>query len=262
MQRKSVKILLMRHAQSEFNKAAQIYSKKYGKSKENYDQVHFSKDPIFTDANLSDFGREQATQAQSTFEAYKDLKYVFSSPFRRAVKTAKFALEKYPKKTSWRLFPLIREAVHYSCDLALHTEDVLKEYSDIERTADLDDKLWFLKNIEKIEEKENPHLEAIQLYEETKDHTKLIELMEKIYPNYLENDEQAMIRIKKSKVALKEFVNKKLEDGEEVKDCEILVVAHVATLRHFTATKWDSKHYPSDGYQFDNAEVREYELEL
>ena len=54
--------------------------------------------------------------------------------------------------------------------------------------------------------------------------------MKSIYPVFIESDESMMLRIKKFKREIANFINEK-----NIKDNELLIVGHSNMLRNFTA---------------------------
>ena len=82
-----VKILLMRHAESEYNKLQSDYKIANGLPTDtpSFEKLRFEEKVV--DADLTELGIQQSKKAQSTL-ANHNIKWVVTSPLRRAHKTA------------------------------------------------------------------------------------------------------------------------------------------------------------------------------
>jgi broad specificity phosphatase PhoE len=96
--KKQVKILLMRHAESTYNVMQSDWKKENGLPVDHpeNEERRFIKTPELVDAILTDLGIEQSKNAQEVINKYPGIEYVYSSPMRRAVFTAKICMETYP----------------------------------------------------------------------------------------------------------------------------------------------------------------------
>lgn len=253
----------MRHAQSKYNIAKESWKKEHGEQEDDEykKNVEFKKSEEYYDADLTDKGIEESRSAQDKICEYKDIKYVFVSPMVRTCHTAREALGKYKKAPIWKFLPLIHEKVDCTCNIAVKTDQVRKQYPEIEAPKELDDKAWFLKDLVILEEENKYAEQAAEKFEKSGwNPDSLMDFMWEIRPDYLENQKQMRARIFKAREFLLNFVKEKKESGEELKDNQILVVAHLTALEYFTANGYKDDGEPYGGEDFDNAEVVEFEL--
>ena len=115
--KKSVSILLMRHAESTYN------AMQYNWKKENGHPVNhpedepkrFIKDAQIIDAILTPKGEQQSIEARPILAGHTSISHVFSSPLRRAVATGKIAMEGHPNAANggvkFKLIPWFRETM-------------------------------------------------------------------------------------------------------------------------------------------------------
>ena len=96
---RKIKILLMRHAQSYYNKMQSEWKEanNLAQTEEECEEMRFINDPKLVDAQLSEEGIQQCLDARDSLTKY-NITHVFTSPLRRAHITARLALENHPKK--------------------------------------------------------------------------------------------------------------------------------------------------------------------
>lgn len=265
--RKSIKILLMRHAESKFNAAKDAWKEKNGEEENEAFklEIRYAKNPEFYDACLTETGIEEARSAQPKLAKYKNIKRVFVSPFLRTAQTATEAMSKYDGAPEWRFLPLLKETLETSCDFAIRTEKVLLEFPFIEDETekDLTDKLWFMKVISEQKDGPNNHLKAVEIFEkENGGPEAVLDFMKELDPRQLEDDFQIKDRVMRAKKYIGEYAKKAIEAGEITEDYQILIVSHGNFLEPFTAKSFNEDAQPQDTNEFKNAEVYEYDLEL
>ena len=197
-----------------------------------------------------------------------------SSPLRRAVLTAKIALENHPNKANqeWKIIPWIRETMKSNCDIAISTHKLKEQYPDLD-IEDIykDDQFWCLQYYKPLDAETTTHEDAIKAtkhrnailaaLEEKKDIQVVLDYMAKINPERIEAPYQAHLRVLEAKKALGEYIRGLEAEGKEVKDLELLVVAHSNFLRYFTCESIDEKGDPVGYTYFQNAEINEFDFE-
>lgn len=151
-----VKILLIRHAESEFNKLCNDF-KAQNNANPGPDQ-NWSLDPKVIDADLTPLGISQCEDASAPIrEQFPSIKYIFCSPLRRTIKTMHHCFTGYPgfpKSINIQVSPLVAEPLGCSGDTAFRTADLSEEFGQIynfdflKNYGDLaDQRIWFAHNI-------------------------------------------------------------------------------------------------------------------
>lgn len=262
--RKTVKIILLRHAESKYNVLAYGQRKTRGLNTnvEELCDLRWIRDPDLLDADLTEIGIKQAEEAIPKVNAYDKLKYVISSPLQRATNTAIISVGKHPNPLQWRWIPEFREALCSNCDVANHTKD-LKEKHDFFQADDefYKDPVWFLRHIPELEGSSEFAKQAIKVYEDSEDFFAVTQFMKSIYPYKLESFRQIRARIENGKERLRNFLRSRAEAGEEVQDLELILVAHSIMIKTFTATEFSETGLPLNGTHLQNAELMEFDLE-
>lgn len=252
----------MRHAESLYNRLQSDWKKQQGLeriSEQNVD-LKFCYDYKYIDADITDTGREQAILARNTLRKY-DIKVVITSPFTRAVRTSKIAMQDHPSNPNWIAYPWVRETIHSNCDLALKTLQLEKEYPDIDFShVDIDNPIWFLDIFS--DTGDMSHRETVKkIWGESQNYQALLDYMKTIYPTSIEGSEQASRRVEIGKVHLRTLIKDLIKD-QGIKDNQILIVAHSNFLQNFQCGHSRKEENIRNGIYFKNAEVREFEFDL
>ena len=261
---KSTQILVMRHAESTYNRMQLDHAASIGEDdKFEEPENRWKNDPNVVDALLSELGKKQCEEARKVIaESYKGIKYVFVSPMRRASLTAILSLENYPTSLEWHAMPWFREILLSQCDIGYYCLDMLKkDYPFIDVSELKDNPIWFMDHY--ITELDPVgHAEKLKaLHSEKPDSQTVIDYFRQHFPN-LENARQMYKRIDKVKEHLREFIRKKKEEGVEVKDDEILIVGHSRIIRFlYGAFTLEGEVIEGKDAYFKNAEIRPFSLD-
>ena len=151
-----VKILLIRHAESEYNKLCNDF-RAQNSSSPGPDQ-NWSLDPKVIDADLTSLGISQCQTASTPIrDNFPSIKYIFCSPLRRTIKTMHHCFTNYPgfpESIKIKVSPLIAEPLGCSGDTAFRTADLAAEFGHLynfdflQEYPDLaDQRIWFAHNV-------------------------------------------------------------------------------------------------------------------
>lgn len=171
-------------------------------------------------------------------------------------------MENFNGNPKWKLIKFFRETIKSQCDLGYSTLELAKDYPDLDLT-EFKDKLWFLKDAYiSLENAPVDHKEKmLEAHEENPGIESLVGYMKEICPVRVETPEQAYLRVKKGKEVLREYLRGLEKDGEELKDFEVMFVAHSNVLKHFTAESVTDQFKPVGFHYFQNAEILEFNFE-
>ena len=279
-----VKILLMRHAQSMFNLRMTLIKNKYDikgtilAQKDKFDtfpkefwselKVFFrSEDPEVVNAILTEEGVNQCNKTASTTlkDKYTGIKHALVSPFRRTIQTFEHTFHGYAneKNLNIELNELLRETSCAPCDVCCWTDEELatinKDRFDWTwMHSKPEPHFWFFEQLDEEHKKKAYDLfkgkEGLSVEEKR---SILLEDMvsEENFPLQWEKEKSKVERA----LAAKEMLSKKVK-SENIQDYELIVVTHYDTLRMFTAKSFDENYNPSGYIEFDNAEIREFEI--
>lgn len=260
-----VKILLMRHSESIYNAQQSQYV-----IDNNLDDPHYELasnrwiiNEQIIDAGLSPKGEQQSYSATEVLNNYKDIKYVWVSPLRRAFYTMTKTLENYKYKENIQKYivnPYIKEVAWSNCDMGLFTHKLREENPSFDWTCIdkfEDPRIWFLEIIDEAGSPENQELKhkLIEAWKKDPQVKTLLDILESVFPLRAEGEKSIEARVNKAKEQLNEFIKE-----NNVQDNELLVVSHSQVLKRWTTTKVDEDGNPSEFYWFNNAEIKEFEL--
>ena len=263
--KKSVEVLVMRHAESVFNKVHEEWAAANNQPREHMGKdIRFASEPKeIIDALLTDQGIDQCKKAnQEILGKYKNIKYVLVSPLRRTVATALEAMKDFPTDTEWRVLPWLREALTSNCDVAVHSIEYLKEHPHIKHDELEGDNLWFLKYYHECPDAQH-QAKLLKRYEESPAVETILDYMSEAYPN-MERPFQLDFRANKVREAVRKFIEEKTTQGVEVNDNEILLVSHYRLIKHLYGA-FDESGTLIPGMEWaclNNAEIKPYSLEL
>jgi len=254
MDKKST-ILLIRHAQSNYN----IWEMEAMKKGLEYLDYNYRSDMI--DCGLSEEGKLQAKKSSKLVEGEK-VKFVFTSPLRRALQTTQLMFKSAKNKPKIIVLPILRERLEAACDVPDNIEDLMVEFPDYDFSLFKNfenKKLWVLETLEE------GILKKLSLVDDYKEYAKsgekkitfseyLLKRMKAIYPKILESTSNLKRRVEMTKKILQEY-QAKLSENEM-----IAIVSHYSFLHMFTAKTFEKNGAPYDGRYFKNCEVVPYKL--
>ena len=159
-----VKIILMRHAESQFNVRHHKLREDLGCGKISQDEFNQKflelkrlYDVDIINANLTEKGHDQCKNTQEEiYNRFPDIKRVILSPLRRVIQTFETTFELYPKFVSSKLkisfVEHLRECLYSNCDVVCWTDNErqslkypeLYDWSFLDNYHDKD--FWFLEN--------------------------------------------------------------------------------------------------------------------
>ena len=256
-----VKVLLMRHAESIYNKVQSDYNTFHNITDPKFEYLpnRYIVNNQIIDSDLSELGAFQSKAVQSTLNSkYPNIKYVWVSPLRRAFNTYKIAFENYINPDHRVIVnPYIREVIWSNSDCAMYTEELQKEnpkinFSFMENFED--PKIWWLHT---INEQGDTGLkqEMINAWKADPKIESVLKVLEKVYPVKGESVESVTARVDSEKEKLKEFIRR-----NGVKDEELIVICHSSFLKRWTTTEVDENNEPVKFKWFQNAEIAPFNL--
>lgn len=260
--KRKLKVVVMRHAESVYNKTQAEYAEHNGLHPKYEDlECRFLTIPGIVDAILTEKGIHQCQEASAHIVTkHPNLKYVAVSPMRRTLMTAENSLKNYPGKLEWTLLPWIREILMSQCDLGIHCLEHLKSMPYIDPSPLNNDPLWFLTYY--VEDERKLAQEMREAYKNNPTELSLINVLKKYFPEF-ESPKQMYARIEKVKEWVRNFVAEKERNGIEVKDEELIIVAHSRILRYlFGVFTLDGEVIPEREVFFKNAETAVHEFDV
>ncbi|OMJ72281.1 hypothetical protein SteCoe_29332 [Stentor coeruleus] len=227
------KLYIIRHAQTFYNKA----------QAENEQQGHphltgeFRWNPDLADSVLSPEGISQCHSSISYAHSLQ-IEKVFTSPLRRALETCEILFKDHPLHPKIIVHPQLHEILHNGHDISCYNGIPFSEYAHYD---------WSLiGNIFLPDLFISPkYTEEIGNGDFMTRRIKILELMRKVNPDYLESDFELYKRAQKSKDIWK----------RELEMNSIALVTHSSFLKQFT-----KENYEENGTWLQNCEIMEFRL--
>lgn len=187
------KIYLIRHAQSRYNQASYELESTGKKS-----EIRGLKwQPQYIDTELSEFGEMQAQQAIPSAHAL-DVKTVFVSPLRRALRTAQILFENHPNQPRIVVHPQLVEKLKNAPDVSVYRGQPLTQYGKFDWS--LFNSSYFLFDIVK-----NPSTTILSKFPIEEIPDKLLQAMEEMQPEKIETADDMYKRTQESKELWKNY---------------------------------------------------------
>jgi broad specificity phosphatase PhoE len=244
-------LYLIRHAQSKYNHAEHLAIE----LKQNPLEVNFR--PELLDAHLTDFGisqtHEAAIQAQDL-----DITTVLVSPLRRALQTAYNIFKDHKNKPKLKVFPMIREKMGATCDIAVELNDIMKEFPMFDYSIPLQSKppehyFFDTMRCEHLGPKfKQEFLEKRQL-DWFPHKTPPLFFMDRLFKE--NKDLESRKGMKKRVEEVRKILLENIDPNEK-----LALVSHASFLKAFTATNYAENGYALDGHILKNCEILKYEL--
>ncbi len=226
------KLLVMRHAQSVFNK----YTEGNGRRLGDKPPEEFRYQEQFIDTDISPEGLEQAARASVGLKNHP-IKVVFTSPLKRCLQTTQAAFKDHPEKPRIIVHPFLRECLFSSCDVPGDLGKLMEEFKEFDWSlfdGYKEKDIWVLETLqnETLRKDLLDELEKNQVRgDATEFHRLLNKKMEESHPIGLESDEDLFKRTMKVKETLKAI----LKDLKA--DDKAMMVCHFLFLKVITAEK-------------------------
>jgi hypothetical protein len=266
----SLKVFLIRHAESNFNLAIRNLEKnKHNLDTETYlshkEKIRFGKD--FIDPDLTQTGISQCHLAgKSLHESSIDFKYVFVSPLKRTLMTCEKTLEslhssgQINKKPEIIVHPLLFEKLEDSCDLIGDIKENIKLYPHYNWDLFKDVNHLPIYQLQHCDvkhpqythtDKDSYYNLALQNYHNCQNydhHSLVLPAMTLLgrEERFIESSKETFNRLQK----LKKFMHENKFDGR------ILLVGHSVLFKHVTTEMVDEENLePSQSEVLKNCEI-------
>lgn len=268
-----VRIFLIRHAESVSNLQKKEVFETFGLDPKNTKlclAYKLVKDPKLIDAQLSEKGHEQCEASRVENAVLLDrVKHVLCSPLRRCLQTARGVLgtEKL-KENGAKLMARgeLREILCCNGDYPLFTDQAMEtfrefDFSGIENDIGQFGDFWFLNYLENSRSEEEFRDYAASISPETPKQYKIDFCLEMMKRRFLENhlvetNWDTYHRVQKFKKVVKEYIQ-----THDIKDDELVIVAHYRVIKSWTATGFDKDNDNYVGYvDAKNCQVVPYEM--
>jgi phosphohistidine phosphatase SixA len=266
-----MKLLLIRHAESKYNKLVSDTEKSMNLASDAKNLILFTKcikDPELLDCDISQHGYEQIAQSlAANAAALKNVKLVLVSPMNRALTTAKHMFDPLVNNgqdIKFLVVPHLREVLESQCDIVLSCHDKLAKFPgfDFSLVLELEKKFgfeWFIHS--KLDQyTKQLMLKKVQAKENLTDIEKsfaLIDFLNEHLPAYMEQHYEVLHRTIVFKTWLKEFLKQ-----NQYKEGEVAVVGHSCYFKQLTGSDFNSHQVPQTCRWLKNCEVYEYHVDL
>jgi hypothetical protein len=265
-------VLLIRHAESKYNKLVIDTANKLSLPNNDKKLVYYTKcikDPELLDCDITELGYQQAKDSlAANMTALKKVRLVLVSPMTRALNTAKLMFEPLINsgghEVKFVVVPHIREILESQCDIVLGSQGKLQSFPnfDFALVEELEKKFgfeWFIhsKLDQYVKQKMLKKLESKENLSEVQKGFLVIDFLEEHLPQYLEKHYEVLHRTIVFKIWLKEYLkNYNYLDGE------IAVVGHSCFFKLLTGSNFDQEMVPQTCRWLKNCEVFDFHLDL
>lgn len=206
------KVYLIRHAQSRYNQASYELESTGKKS-----EIRGLKWQVqYIDTELSEFGEMQAQLAIPMAHSL-NIKTVFVSPLRRALRTAQILFENHPAQPRIVVHPQLAEKLKNAPDVSVYRGHPFTQYGKFDWS--LFDSSYFLFDIVK-----NPTTTTLSKFPIDEIPVKLLQAMEFMQPDKIETADDMYKRTQESKELWKNYSL----------DGNVALVAHSNFFKFFT----------------------------
>ena len=247
---KQLRILLLRHGNSDYNTISEVFSTSANVSIPFH---KYSDTDVLTDSALSFQGLMEIKNSSKFLEDFP-IKYIFISPLRRCLESSYYLTkDRVNKKFELKVQPELRESLMSHNDFPIYWKNAYKlnrysNYDFSEMKKYKDDDLWFIRFLEhdqNFRQKMNVLEQFVTKKNLLNEKIKFIStLMRGAFPESVENNELLGERTLLVKEILNDFVNYK-KDFENiiVKDHEILLITHFNFINQFCFEQKDLKKF-------------------
>ena len=263
-----MKIYLLRHAETDYNKNWTEFKKKYniGEKERHFCNIlRYIPDKDLIDNSITDFGKKMTLKnREENLERIKKIKTIIISPMSRALETARIYFDSHNSKIKKIVHPSLRSNFESQYDIPLKfgkNIEKFKEY-DFDLISSLFKKYgfeWFIHDLGNNYKKnlllkflKNKNFE--NNFEKTKE---IIKIMRDLCPEFMEEP----IDINHRMFFFKKWLSNFLIEGN-YKDFEVCLVAHKTVFKYFMATEFNKNGIPLNYKVLDNSELYEFEFDL
>ena len=231
-----LKILKMRHASSDMN----IISSSYSNTNIHIPFYKMSYTESLIDCDLSFQGKLEINSMSPILDKF-GIKYIFTSPLRRAIETTRLLVETQKPKTipKIRVEPDLREFLMNQSDIPYYYKKAMHNnlYSnfDFSEMISADRKqLWYIKdNTGEAFPEMKEYLDLLGILDPERKITDIslmvhvLNKMRGIFPKSIEPETMLRARIRNAFESISTFLSNEIYiRGEEIKDHEVLVITH------------------------------------
>lgn len=260
-------VLMIRHAESKFNKAfteALEHAKVGSNSKVLVLYVKVLKEPELIDAGITDLGRQQcAESALINAERLKKVKLVLVSPMNRALETADLMFNKHlydtigGERPKFVIVPDMHEVLESCCDIPLGSKEKAVKYPnwDFTEMLEIEKKLGFIWFSETMFNQRSRKLIREEVAKSAAEGDlqkayRVVDVLREHLPAYLESGPDLFFRSRRFISWFWNFVKDKGLKAEE-----IALVGHSAYFETLSATEFNEQNEPLNGRLLKNCEV-------
>ncbi|EGR34223.1 hypothetical protein IMG5_019880 [Ichthyophthirius multifiliis] len=257
---KQKKILLIRHGFSQYNYKWDIFKQQnQGQSTHNEKAKLVRLDPHNIDTHLHEIGEIQSKQQQKYFNEL-NIHSVLVSPLFRALQTADILFQNHPRKNEIKFLvvPELSEGLCFSCSIApfAFSEKRKQQFQNFDFSfgEKFQNKiLWQVEQLQcdQIFQKLQKELQNIQNEDEFS--AKVVEELQKVYPQYLETHDHLWLRAQKAKQFIQCYLNQ-VPEGQQ-----IVIVAHYVLILYLTSSE-NKGYHNMDGIKCQNASIKYWDI--
>jgi hypothetical protein len=273
-----MKVLLIRHAESKFNKAvvdAHAHVDVGSTNKNLVFYVKIIKDPELIDAGITDYG---VTQCQASViknaEVLRKVRLVLVSPMNRALETADWMFNKMLPtasgdhlppyhKPAFVVMPDLHEVLESCCDVPMETPKKIHRFEGFDFTAQLGIEkkfgfLWFSETMFHQGIRKQIRNEVSKSSEGTdfEKACRTVDVIRDRLPNYLEAGPDVFYRTRRFRNWFWLYLkDKHYHDGE------IAIVGHSFFFEVLSSTEFSADNHPTNGKHMENCEVAPFEMD-
>jgi broad specificity phosphatase PhoE len=231
-------LYLIRHAETFFNRIQADFESQEALNPSSQSFPDFAFDLSLADSLISPIGSSQCLEAVARAHLLPVQK-VFVSPFRRALQTCQILFEAHPLKPKIIVHPFLHEAIHTTCDVSLYDGQPFREFQHFDWSLITDTFLpeLFIKDEFRAE---------IGSGENEEKRRRLVEVMRRIYPGFIESDEEVYERAQKSKEIWR----------KEVESFNVALVGHSGFFKEFV-----KRSFQEPSTKMNNCQILEYRIE-
>lgn len=262
-----MEVLIIRHAESQFNKAvveALEHANVGSQNKSLVLYVKALKRPELIDAGITELGRKQcAESAAENAERLKKVKLVLVSPMNRALETADLIFNKHlhdkngGQRPEFVVVPDMHEVLESCCDIPMGAQEKATKYPDWDFSAMLEIEkrlgfIWFSETMFNQHTRRLIREEVAKSAEEgdLQKAYRVVDVLRDHLPAYLEGGPDLFFRSQRFASWLWGFLKDKGLKAEEV-----ALVGHQAYFETLSATEFDAQNNPKNGRMLANCEV-------
>ena len=270
-----MKVLLIRHAESKYNKLVRETTEELQTESTNKNLIYFlkvRKDPEFIDTDITELGHKQCQKSAAFYyNSLKQVKVVLVSPMNRALKTCSLIFGEFLNGNRNNLsvgprvivIPDLREVLESNCDVVLGSSEkqVLFPHYDFSEVSLLEKKFgfgWFYETMFNQHTRKKIREEVAKKSEESdiEKAFQVVNVLRDHLPKYLEEGMDVFYRTRRFRVWFRDFIAK-----NNYLNGEIAIVGHSFFFETLTSKNFTEKNEPVDGLWLKNCEVTPFAID-